>query len=98
MLVGIVGLGVAQNHGALPFQTGVIPMLSAILIVAGLLLLAALGRIAIDVTAEPLLETIAQLTVDPKKSAFCAVSCRCSRATAMIRYPAAESAIAGSIS
>ena len=67
VLVGIVGLGVAQNHGALPFQTGVIPMLSAILIVAGLLLLAALGRIAIDVTAEPLLETIAQLTVEPEQ-------------------------------
>ena len=67
VLVGIVGLGVAQNLGALPFQTGVIPTVSAILIVAGLLLLAALGRIAIDVTAEPLLETIAQLTVEPKE-------------------------------
>ena len=29
VLVGIVGLGVAQNHGALPFQTGVIPTVSA---------------------------------------------------------------------
>ena len=67
VLVGIVGLGVAQNHGALPFQTGVIPTVSAILIVAGLLLLAALGRIAVDVTAEPLLETIAQLTVEPEE-------------------------------
>jgi hypothetical protein len=67
VLVGIVGLGLAQNHGALPFQTGVIPTLSAILIVAGLLLLAALGRIAIDVIAEPLLETIAQLTAEPEE-------------------------------
>jgi hypothetical protein len=67
VLVGIVGLGVAQNHGALPFQTGVIPTISAVLIVAGLLLLAALGRIAIDVTAEPLLETIAQLTAEPEE-------------------------------
>src|SRR5271155_554314 len=65
VLVGIVGLGIAQNYGALPFQTGVIPTVSAILIVAGLILLAALGRIAIDVTAEPLLETIAQPTVEP---------------------------------
>jgi len=56
VLVGIIGLGVAQNNGALPFQTGVIPTVSATLIVAGLLLLAVLGRIAIDVTAEPLLE------------------------------------------
>ena len=67
VLVGIVGLGVAQNHEGLPFQTGVIPTVSAVLIVAGLLLLAALGRIAIDVTAEPLLETIAQLTVVPEE-------------------------------
>jgi len=67
VLVGIVGLGVAQNYGALPFQTGVIPTVSAILIVAGLVLLATLGRIAIDVTAEPLLENIAQLTVEPEE-------------------------------
>jgi hypothetical protein len=67
VLVGLIGLGVAQNHGALPFQTGVIPTVSAILIVAGLVLLAALGRIAIDVTAEPLLETIAQLAVEPEE-------------------------------
>ena len=67
VLVGIVGLGVAQNRGALPFQTGVIPTVSATLIVAGLLLLAALGRIAVDVTAEPLLETIARLPVEPEE-------------------------------
>jgi len=67
VLVGIVGLGAAQNLGALPFHTGVIPTVSALLIVSGLLLLAALGRIAIDVTAEPLLETIAQLTVEPEE-------------------------------
>lgn len=65
VLVGIVGLGIAQNHGALPFQIGVIPTVSAILILAGLVLLAVLGRIAIDITAEPLLETVAQLTVEP---------------------------------
>jgi hypothetical protein len=64
VLVGIVGLGIAQNYGALPFKTGVIPTVSAILIVAGLLLLAALGRIAIDVTAEPLLQAVAQLTAE----------------------------------
>jgi hypothetical protein len=68
VLVGIIGLGVAQNNGTLPFQTGVIPTVSATLIVAGLLLLAVLGRIAIDVTAEPLLETIAQLTVEPEET------------------------------
>jgi hypothetical protein len=67
VLVGIIGLGVAQNRGVLPFQTGAIPTVSATLIVAGLVLLAVLGRIAIDVTAEPLLETIAQLTVEPEE-------------------------------
>jgi hypothetical protein len=67
VLVGIIGLGIAQNHGALPFQTGVIPTVSATLIVAGLVLLAVLGRIAIDVTAEPLLESIAQLTFEPEE-------------------------------
>jgi hypothetical protein len=67
VLVGIVGLGIAQNYGALPFQTGAIPTVSAILIVAGLVLLAALGRIAIDVTAEPLLGNIAQLTLEPEE-------------------------------
>jgi hypothetical protein len=36
--------------------------------VAGLLLLAVLGRIAIDVTAEPLLEIVAQLTVEPEET------------------------------
>ena len=65
VLVGIVGLGIAQSHGALPLQTGVIPTVSAILILTGLVLLTALGRIAIDVTAEPLLDTIAQPTVEP---------------------------------
>lgn len=65
VLVGIVGLGVAQDHGSLPFHTGAIPTVSAILIVAGLVLLAVLGRIAIDVAAEPLLEAIAQLPAEP---------------------------------
>lgn len=65
VLVGIVGLGVAQDHGSLPFQIGAIPTVSAILIVAGLVLLAVLGRIAVDVAAEPLLEAIAQLAAEP---------------------------------
>jgi hypothetical protein len=62
VLVGIVGLGIAQDRGVWPAQTGAIPTVSAILIVVGLVLLAALGRIAIDVTAEPLLETISHLS------------------------------------
>ena len=61
VLAGIIGLGMAQDRGSLPLHIGPIPTASAVLILAGLLLLAALGRVAIDVTAEPLLETISQL-------------------------------------
>src|SRR5262249_57451244 len=57
--------GVAQDHGSLPFQTGAIPTVSAILIVAGWVLAAGLGRIAVDVTGEPLVETIAHLPTEP---------------------------------
>jgi hypothetical protein len=64
VLAGIAGLGLAQDHGALPFQPGPIPTSSAILIAVGLMLLAILGRITIDVTAEPLLETMAQLPAE----------------------------------
>jgi len=64
ILVGVVGLGIAQDHAALPFQSGAIPTVSTILIVVGLVLLAILGRIAVDVTAEPLLETFSQLSAE----------------------------------
>jgi methyl-accepting chemotaxis protein len=64
VLVGIAGLGIAQDRGVLPVQTGAIPTVSAILIVIGLVLLATLGRIAIDVTAEPFLEAISQLSAE----------------------------------
>jgi hypothetical protein len=64
VLAGIAGLGLAQDHGTLPFHPGPIPTASAIMITVGLLLLAILGRITIDVTAEPLLETIAQLPAE----------------------------------
>jgi hypothetical protein len=65
MLVGIAGLGAARDLSTLPFQIGPIPTISAILVVTGLLLLAALGRIAIDVAAEPLLERIAKSPAEP---------------------------------
>ena len=70
VLAGIVALGVAQDHGSLPFQSGSIPTVSAILIVAGLMLLTVLGRIALDVTAEPLLESIAQSSAEPIEVGF----------------------------
>ena len=61
VLAGVVGLGLAQDRGSLLLLPSAIPTASAILILVGLMLLAALGRIVIDVTAEPLIETIAQL-------------------------------------
>jgi hypothetical protein len=64
VLAGAAGLGLAAGHGPLPFLAGVIPTVSAILIFVGLLILAVLGRIAIDVTAEPLLEAMAQLPTE----------------------------------
>jgi methyl-accepting chemotaxis protein len=64
VLAGVVGLGLAQDRGSLLLLPGAIPTASAILILVGLLLLAALGRIVIDVTAEPLIETIAQLPTE----------------------------------
>jgi hypothetical protein len=64
VLTGVVGLGIAQDHGSLPYLSGATPTGSAILILVGLLLLAVLGRIAIDVTSEPLLEAISQLPAE----------------------------------
>lgn len=61
VLAGVAALGLAHDHTSLPLQTGVIPTASALMIIAGLMLLGMLGRIAIDVTAEPLLEGISQL-------------------------------------
>jgi hypothetical protein len=64
LLAGVVGLGLAQDRASLPFFSVAIPTASAILTLVGLVLLAALGRIVIDVTAEPLIETAAQLSAE----------------------------------
>jgi hypothetical protein len=64
VLGGMVGLGLAQNFGSLPFVHGAIPTTSAVLILIGLILITALGRIAIDVTADPLLEAISQMPAE----------------------------------
>ena len=65
VLAGIAALGLAHDHASLPVQTGVIPTASVMMIIAGLMLLGILGRIAVDVTAEPLLEAISQLPTVP---------------------------------
>jgi hypothetical protein len=64
VLTALVGLGLVQDHGAVPFLLGEIPAISAILMLVGLILLAILSRIAIDVSTEPLIETISQLAAE----------------------------------
>jgi len=61
VLTALVGLGLAQDHGSVSSSLGEIPTFSAILMLVGLILLAILGRIAIDVSTEPLIEMIAQI-------------------------------------
>jgi len=64
VLTALVGLGLAQDHSSLPLTLGAIPTISAILILVGLILLALLGRIAIDVSIEPLVEAISQVPAE----------------------------------
>lgn len=64
LAAGVV-LGMAQQHGPLPIVPGPIPTVPAALTVAGLILLAILARIAVDVAAEPLIEKIARLPAEP---------------------------------
>ena len=64
VLTALVGLGLVQDHGSVPLLLGEIPAISAILMLVGLILLAILSRIAIDVSTEPLIETISQLAAE----------------------------------
>jgi hypothetical protein len=63
LIAGVV-LGAAQAHGPLSFLPGPIPTVPAALAVAGLVLLAILARIAVDVAAEPLIETLSRLPAE----------------------------------
>jgi hypothetical protein len=64
VLTAIVVLGAAQQQGALPIVPGPIPTVAAALAVAGLVLLALLARIAVEVSAEPLIDAIAGLPTE----------------------------------
>jgi hypothetical protein len=64
VLTALVGLGLAQDRVSVSLLPGAIPTISAILILVGLILLAILGRIAIDVSTEPLIEAISQLAAE----------------------------------
>lgn len=59
-----VALGAAQQHGLLPIVTGLIPTVPAGLILVGLILLAALARLAVDVTIDPLIEAISGFPIE----------------------------------
>ena len=69
-LAAAVALGVAQQHGPLPLVPGPIPTVPAGLIVVGLILLAILARLAVDVTIEPLIEAISGFPVEPVDTAL----------------------------
>ena len=60
LLAAIAGLGLAQEHGSMPFQPIAIPTASVLTIMVGFGLVVALGRIAVAVTAEPLVESISK--------------------------------------
>jgi len=64
VLTAFVGLGLVQDRGSVPFLLGEISAISAILMLVGLILLAILSRIALDVSTEPLIETISQLAAE----------------------------------
>jgi hypothetical protein len=64
---GVV-LAAAQPYGPVPFAPERIPTVPAALAVAGLLLLAILARIAVDVAAEPLIEMISRLPAEPAET------------------------------
>jgi hypothetical protein len=64
VLTALVGLGVAQDHGAARLPLDMIPTTPATLILVGLILLAVLSRIAVDVSVEPLVEVISQLPAE----------------------------------
>jgi hypothetical protein len=64
VLIAFVGLGLAQDYGSVPVLLSEIPTISAILMLVGLILLAILGRIAIDVSTEPLIEAISDLAAE----------------------------------
>jgi hypothetical protein len=70
VLTAAAALGLAQQHGALPQASGPIPTIPAALILVGLILLAVLGRLAVDVAVEPLIELLARLPAEPVEVAL----------------------------
>jgi hypothetical protein len=70
VLAGAAALGLARQHSALPGSSAAIPMVPAVLILLGLVLLAVIGRIALDVAVEPLVELLSRLPMEPVEIAL----------------------------
>src|SRR6267142_1397428 len=64
VLTALVGLGIAQDHEGARLALVTIPTTSTTLILIGLILLAILSRIAVDVAVEPLIEAISELPAE----------------------------------
>jgi hypothetical protein len=64
-LAAAVALGAAQQYGPVPMVPGPIPTVPAGLVLVGLILLAILARLAIDVTVDPLIEAISGFPTEP---------------------------------
>lgn len=70
VLAAAAVVGLAQQHGALPQPSGPVPTAPAALILVGLVLLAVLGRIAVEVAVEPLVELLSRLPTEPVEVAL----------------------------
>ncbi|MGH7047263.1 MAG: hypothetical protein ACREE2_12850 [Stellaceae bacterium] len=70
VLTAAIALGVAQQHGALQLPLGPIPTVPACLMLVGLVLLAVLGRLSVDVAAEPLIDLVSRLPAEPAATAL----------------------------
>ncbi|HEY3909759.1 MAG TPA: hypothetical protein VGM07_07700 [Stellaceae bacterium] len=70
VLAAAAALGLAQQHGTLPHPFGPVPAGPAALILVGLILLAVLGRLAVDVAVEPVVELLSRLQTEPVETAL----------------------------
>jgi hypothetical protein len=70
VLAGLVVLGLVQEQRPLPLLSVAIPTAAAAVALAAALLFAALGRLALDIAMEPLVEALARLPVERPDTAL----------------------------
>jgi hypothetical protein len=85
LAAGVV-LGAAQPYG-MRFLPGPIPTVAAALAVAGLVLLALLARVAVDVAAEPLIEMISRLPAETAEAGLLRRTAELLATTAAVKSP-----------